>query len=126
LVPAGVVDGPACDGADFMVTRSSCCKVNLLLNILGRREDGFHELESVMLPVPLTDTLTFEDIESGVELACSHPGLPVDERNLAWRAAARFLEATGGGPGIRIHLEKRLLRRESAAAAPTRPWSCAR
>lgn len=93
-----------------MVTlhRSSRCKINLLLNILARRPDGFHELETVMLPVPLTDELTFERAASGIELTCNHPELPVDHRNLVFRAAERFFSETAIRAGIRIHLEKRL------------------
>lgn len=90
------------------VERLSPCKVNLLLNILGRRPDGFHELESVMLPVPLTDRLRLERGGAGIVLTCSHPGLPVDGTNLVHRAAERFLSAAGASEGVRIHLEKRL------------------
>lgn len=89
--------------------RNSPCKVNLLLNILGKRPDGFHEVETLMYPVPIYDTLAFERTESGrVELTCSHPGLPVDSTNLVWRAATVFLQSVGFQSGIRIHLEKRL------------------
>lgn len=88
--------------------RTSPCKVNLLLNILGRRPDGFHELETVMLPVPLTDTLEFARHPAGIALTCDHPGLPVDGGNLVYRAAQRFLEASGAPGGVRIHLHKRL------------------
>jgi 4-diphosphocytidyl-2-C-methyl-D-erythritol kinase len=89
--------------------RNSSCKVNLLLNILGKRPDGFHEVETLMHPVPLYDTLGFERTESGrVQLTCSHPGLPADFSNLVWRAAAAFLQTAGVRTGIRIHLEKRL------------------
>jgi 4-diphosphocytidyl-2-C-methyl-D-erythritol kinase len=88
--------------------RSSPCKVNLVLNILGRRPDGFHELETVMMPVPLTDELEISRRASGVELSCNHPELPVDGGNLVHRAATRFLEAAGLKEGVAIRLEKRL------------------
>jgi len=53
----------------FMLQKQSPCKVNLLLNILGKREDGFHELETVMFPVPLCDLLTFDPSgERGIHL----------------------------------------------------------
>lgn len=92
-----------------MVRRESPCKVNLLLNILGRRVDGFHELETLFHHVPLTDELTFERAESGVSLTCSVPTLPVDASNLVHRAATRFLSEAGlESQGLRIHLEKRL------------------
>lgn len=89
------------------MTLDSPCKVNLLLNILGKRPDGFHELETVMHPVALFDKLSLEKTgASGIELTCSEPSLPVDSRNLVYRAAALFLEKTGIQSGLRLHLEK--------------------
>jgi 4-diphosphocytidyl-2-C-methyl-D-erythritol kinase len=91
-----------------MLHKKSPCKVNLVLNILGRRADGFHELETVMHPVNLCDELTFERTSGGVELTCSHPELPADSKNLAHRAAVSFLTAAGISDGVRIHLQKKL------------------
>jgi len=90
--------------------RSSPCKVNLLLNILGLRPDGFHDLETLFHPVPLCDELTFELAgESGIHFTCDHPELPTDRSNLVVRAAEQFLvEAQQAGQGIRIHLTKRI------------------
>ncbi len=89
-------------------TRHSHCKVNLLLNILGRRADGFHELETVMQPVGLHDSITFEKAPSGITLTCSDPRLAVDRSNLVHRAAGSFLEAAGITDGVRLHLDKRI------------------
>ncbi len=86
----------------------SPCKVNLLLNILGKRADGFHELETVLQPVRLCDRLTFERVGSTVSLSCNLAELPVDSTNLVHRAASAFLGAAGLHAGIRIHLEKRI------------------
>jgi 4-diphosphocytidyl-2-C-methyl-D-erythritol kinase len=88
--------------------KSSPCKVNLLLNILGRRPDGFHELETVMHPVGVCDRLAFSRNTGGVELTCTDPALPVDGKNLVHRAATAFLEAAGISEGARIHLEKKI------------------
>ncbi len=90
------------------LTRLSGCKVNLLLNLLGRRPDGFHELETVLQPVPLCDELTFTRQGSGVELTCGDPRLPVDSGNLVHRAASAFFAAAKRQEGVRIHLEKRI------------------
>jgi 4-diphosphocytidyl-2-C-methyl-D-erythritol kinase len=90
------------------ITRPSPCKVNLLLNILRRREDGFHELETIMQPVPLCDTLEVAKVPSGVALTCSEPSLPTDASNLVHKAATRFLAAAGISDGVKIHLEKRI------------------
>ncbi|MBI4660750.1 MAG: 4-(cytidine 5'-diphospho)-2-C-methyl-D-erythritol kinase [Verrucomicrobia bacterium] len=89
--------------------RNSPCKVNFLLNILGKRADGFHELETVMHPIALFDTLSFERKNgSAVELTCSEPSLPIDSTNLVHRAATAFLNAAQIRGGVRIHLEKRI------------------
>ncbi len=86
---------------------NSTCKVNLLLNILGKREDGFHELESIIQPVPLFDELRFERGGQGIELTCSDPRLSVDKDNLVHRAASLFLKKIDAD-GIRVHLQKNL------------------
>ncbi len=86
----------------------SPCKVNLILNILGKRQDGFHELETVMQPIPICDTLILEEGGEGVELTCSNPGLLCDASNLVYRAAEAFYAEAGLSASIRIHLEKRI------------------
>lgn len=86
----------------------SPCKVNLLLNILGKRADGFHELETVIQPVNLCDRLTFERAGSGLALTCSDPTLTTDSRNLVHRAASAFLDTARIQEGVRIHLEKHI------------------
>lgn len=88
--------------------KDSPCKVNLLLNILGRRADGFHELETVMQPIRLHDRLAFERTGHDIQLSCSDPALPTDRTNLVYRAAADFCAAARVAEGLRIHLEKRI------------------
>jgi len=88
--------------------KESPCKVNLLLNILGKRPDGFHELETVMHPIGVYDRLTLSRTGQGLEMTCSEPTLPTDPRNLAYRAAEFFLEAAHIRQGVRLHLEKRI------------------
>jgi 4-diphosphocytidyl-2-C-methyl-D-erythritol kinase len=90
------------------LTRSSHCKVNLLLNVLGRRPDGFHELETLMQPVGLTDVLHFKRAPAGITLTCSDPQLPADHGNLVHRATTAFLQAAGLAEGVTIQLEKRI------------------
>jgi 4-diphosphocytidyl-2-C-methyl-D-erythritol kinase len=93
-----------------MLEKASGCKVNFLLNILGKRADGFHELETVMHPVPLRDRLDLERAGAGIQLSCSDPRLPVNSHNLVFQAAALFAKAAGLGPGdgVRIHLQKNI------------------
>jgi 4-diphosphocytidyl-2-C-methyl-D-erythritol kinase len=88
--------------------KQSPCKVNLLLNILGKRQDGFHELETVMHPVPLCDRLTFQRGGNGIQLTCNEPTLPTDSRNLVYRAAEAFLKTASINEGVALHLEKRI------------------
>lgn len=86
----------------------SPCKVNLILNILGKRPDGFHELETVMHPVNVFDVLDFARAPGGVHLTCSDPTLPTDAGNLVYRAATLFFQKTEILDGVRIHLEKKI------------------
>jgi 4-diphosphocytidyl-2-C-methyl-D-erythritol kinase len=88
--------------------KKSPCKVNLILNILGKRADGFHELETVMQPVSVCDEMTFERAGAGLQLTCSNPELPTDSKNLVHRAASAFLAAANISDGVRIHLKKNL------------------
>jgi 4-diphosphocytidyl-2-C-methyl-D-erythritol kinase len=88
--------------------KASPCKINLLLNILGRRADGFHELETILQPVKVCDRLSFERCGAAVDLSCNDATLPVDARNLVHRAATAFLQAAKIGEGVRIQLEKRI------------------
>lgn len=90
------------------VVRQSPCKVNLLLNILRKREDGYHELETVMQPVRLCDILTVSQAPAGITLTCNQPALPVDGSNLVHKAANAFFTATGLTEGVTIHLEKHI------------------
>jgi 4-diphosphocytidyl-2-C-methyl-D-erythritol kinase len=87
---------------------ASPCKINLLLNILGKRADGFHELETVMQPVGICDRLSFTRQPAGIQLTCDHPELPVDAGNLVYRAAAAFFQAAQIPEGARIHLAKKI------------------
>ncbi|MBC8243769.1 MAG: 4-(cytidine 5'-diphospho)-2-C-methyl-D-erythritol kinase [Verrucomicrobia bacterium] len=88
------------------LSRQSHCKINLLLNVTGRRADGFHELEMLMLPVPLFDRLDFELAGERIELTCNRPGIPTDAGNLVCQAAESFAAKASVSGGVRIHLEK--------------------
>ena len=82
-------------------------KLNLFLEVLGRRADGYHDIESLMVTVDLCDTLTFEDAPAGrIELICDDPTLPTGSENLVVRAAEVLRAATGSESGTRITLTK--------------------
>jgi 4-diphosphocytidyl-2-C-methyl-D-erythritol kinase len=86
----------------------SPCKVNLILNILGKRADGFHELETIMQTVNVCDVMSFERAGASLQLTCSNPELPCDAKNLVHRAATAFFAAANITDGVRIHLQKNL------------------
>src|SRR5262245_8566489 len=82
-------------------------KLNLFLEVLGKRPDGYHEIQSLMVAVDLFDSLSFADEPSGrIVLECSDPGLPAGPENLVVKAAERLREAAGIGRGASIRLEK--------------------
>lgn len=84
-------------------------KVNLHLEILGRRADGFHALETVFQTIGLADRVEVEaGAGDGVSCSCSEPTLPSGPGNLAHRAAAAWLAAAGCHAGIAIRIDKRL------------------
>lgn len=91
-----------------MITVEGNAKINLTLDILGKRPDGYHEVAMVMQSINLHDTLTLSKIPSGIELTLDVPGLEADERNLAWRAARLLLDGEGVKGGVRIALTKRI------------------
>src|SRR5512135_520820 len=82
-------------------------KLNLFLEILRKRPDGYHELESLMVAVDLFDTLTFTADPSGaITLRCDDPTLPTDRRNLVVKAAERLKAESGCPRGATIELRK--------------------
>src|SRR2546421_8513852 len=85
---------------------NAAAKVNLILEVLGKRDDGYHELVTVMQAVDLSDRVTLEDADV-LELTSS-PGVPADGGNLALRAATALREAAGVTRGARITLDKRI------------------
>ena len=85
----------------------SPAKINLYLKILGKRPDGYHELETVMLPLEFGDEITLQSLKTGCVLECDHPGLPSDDSNIALRAAKLLAEHFGGKWGAKITLRKR-------------------
>lgn len=84
-------------------------KINLFLKIVGRRPDGFHDLESVFQSITLHDTLILDQGSSGFDLIVEGADLPADDRNLVRRAADLLLERSGRRrPGGRARLIKRI------------------
>ncbi len=93
-----------------MLTERAPAKLNLTLDIAGRRADGYHEIRTVMQTIDLCDEVTLcPQPGGGLRLTLSDPSLPADGRNTAWKAAEYFLERTGlSCPGLSIHVKKRI------------------
>ena len=89
------------------MTVFSPAKINFYLRIIGKRPDGYHELETVMLPLDFGDEITLQLLETGLTLECDNPSLPTDDSNLALRAAKKLAEAFAVRQGATITLKKR-------------------
>ena len=89
------------------ITIQAFAKINLLLDVVDKLPNGYHDLRMMMQSVDLHDTVTVEPGEH--TLICDDPAVPTDGRNIAWKAAAAFEQATGIPCGeIRITIEKRI------------------
>ncbi|MBI2161119.1 MAG: 4-(cytidine 5'-diphospho)-2-C-methyl-D-erythritol kinase [Candidatus Rokubacteria bacterium] len=86
---------------------SAAAKINLVLEVLGKRADGYHEIATVIQTVDLSDRLVIEDAEV-LELRATAPDVPRDGTNLVLRAARALCEASGVNRGARITLDKRV------------------
>jgi len=86
----------------------SYAKINWTLEVLFKREDGFHELRTVYQTVSLHDTLSITPTSSNLEFVCDDPRVPNDETNLAFRAAVLLRETSGTSKGARVGIEKRI------------------
>ena len=86
---------------------SAAAKVNLALEVLGRRDDGYHEIATVMQAVDLSDRLELEDGDV-LELRTTASDVPTDGTNLALKAALTLREMSGARRGARITLDKRI------------------
>lgn len=92
-----------------MTVRVRChAKLNPLLKIYGKRPDGYHDIISVMQSVDLADTVEIEQTSGkGLEIICSHPDIPTDQKNLAWQATWAVAAKAGRQvEGLRIRIEK--------------------
>ncbi|SMF05395.1 4-(cytidine 5'-diphospho)-2-C-methyl-D-erythritol kinase [Desulfovibrio gilichinskyi] len=82
-------------------------KVNLYLKIVGKREDGYHELDTLFLPFPaLADTLAITEKAEGCSIHCEDFDLPAED-NLIYKAWDKYAQATGFRPGLHIELTKK-------------------
>lgn len=91
------------------ITRKAYAKINLGLDVTGRRDDGYHLVRMIMQNIDLYDTLTFTDNESGrIKLSASSESIPTDDSNLICKVAHQLQEVYGVKKGADITLEKRI------------------
>jgi 4-diphosphocytidyl-2-C-methyl-D-erythritol kinase len=83
-------------------------KINLSLDIIGKREDGYHLLEMVMQTIDLYDEITIEKQDEGITIGCNKVYVPRDERNLAYKAAKLFIEKYNISQGVNINIKKNI------------------
>lgn len=86
----------------------SYAKVNLALDILYKRDDGYHEINSIMQQVSLKDTILFSDKKEGITIECQDKDLPLDSSNLVYRSWEKMKEVSGINRGIHIKIEKNI------------------
>ncbi|MFQ5963140.1 MAG: 4-(cytidine 5'-diphospho)-2-C-methyl-D-erythritol kinase [Candidatus Scalinduaceae bacterium] len=83
-------------------------KINLFLEILGKRNDGYHEIETVIQEINIADYLWFKEVEKGIKLKCEDKSIPLNEDNLVYKAADLILRECGIKRGVLICLEKKI------------------
>ena len=94
-------------GSPQSVKIKTPAKINLLLHVKGKREDGYHDIVTVMQAIDLYDELLIEKADN-LELICTSPDIPSDEKNLVYKAAVKLREFTGINEGARISLKKNI------------------
>ncbi len=95
LAPRRSTARKAASGSQRRIAARAHAKVNLDLRVLGTRPDGYHELRTVFQSIELHDTITAQQKAGPFVLKCRTPGVPLDDRNLVWRAAAALWKALG-------------------------------
>ncbi|GAB6099758.1 4-(cytidine 5'-diphospho)-2-C-methyl-D-erythritol kinase [Halanaerocella petrolearia] len=83
-------------------------KINLTLDVLGKREDGYHEVEMIMQTIDLYDRLSFSQIDTGIEIETNHPYLPTGKNNLVYQAAELLFDEFNPTSGIKIRIDKQI------------------
>lgn len=84
-------------------------KINLYLDVLSKREDGYHNIETVFHSIDLHDEVILrERSANGITVSCNHPDIPIDNKNIAYRAAESISDAVDGIGGLEIQINKRI------------------
>ena len=91
-----------------MLKKLSPAKVNLHLSVLRKREDGYHDIATLMQRISLYDEMTFSSLPSGIVIKCPGSGLPEDDGNIVYRAARAYFSSIGYKKGIAITIGKKI------------------
>lgn len=90
------------------VILNAYAKINPFLEITAKRQDGYHEIDSVMLSLSLHDTLELTATDGGITLTADAPCVPTDKRNIAYKVAQKLLDVTKEARGVHIDIKKRI------------------
>jgi 4-diphosphocytidyl-2-C-methyl-D-erythritol kinase len=90
------------------ITVNAPAKINLCLSVLGRRSDGYHEVEMLMQMVSLYDEVRVRLADRGISLTCDDPAVPSGDGNIAWKAAEAMLGRSGKSAGLHIYIKKNI------------------
>ena len=91
-----------------MISVRAQAKINLFLQVIGKRDDGYHEIDSILQSISLFDQITLSENSSGIQLTVSDRFIPLDHRNTAFKAAQIFFDKTGIQPGVKIDIKKNI------------------
>lgn len=93
---------------EFLLKITAHGKINLTLDVLGKRDDGYHEVEMIMQSVSLSDRITMEKTDNGITLDCAVEGVARPQDNLIYKAASLFFKTYKPQGGVKISLKKNI------------------
>ncbi|PIU83199.1 MAG: 4-(cytidine 5'-diphospho)-2-C-methyl-D-erythritol kinase, partial [Elusimicrobia bacterium CG06_land_8_20_14_3_00_38_11] len=83
-------------------------KINLFLDILNKRKDGYHNIRTIFQEISLTDEIYVREIKNGIKIFCAHPKVPTNKTNLVYKAADLLKKHSGIKKGILIKIKKNI------------------
>ena len=90
------------------ITLEAFGKINLSLDVLHKRTDGYHELNTIMQQIDLKDTVILRELNEGIKIECNNKEVPLDNTNLVYKAWEKIIEKTGINRGIHIIIDKKI------------------
>lgn len=90
------------------IVLESFAKINLALDVLYKRDDGYHEINTLMQQIDLKDNIILRNREKGIEIQCNDKDVPLDNTNLVYKAWEKIIEKTGINKGIHIIIDKNI------------------